>query len=112
MTTDYVLRTTTDQEHAPTSQQVALSNLLKRLQDRINQQAQQIARQMAGNTERVLVNGYSKKDPGQLAGRTENNRVVNFRCDQPALIGKFADILIEEALPNSLRGTLIDSELG
>ena len=56
--------------------------------------------------------GFGGKDPGQLAGRTENNRVVNFRCDQPALIGKFADILIEEALPNSLRGTLIDSELG
>lgn len=84
---------------------------LKILQDRINQQAQQIARQMVGNTGRVLVTGYSKKDPGQLAGRTENNRVVNFRCDQPKLIGQFADILIEEALPNSLRGTLICSEL-
>jgi len=84
---------------------------LQRLQHRINQQAQQIARQMVGNTERVLVTGYSKKDPGQLAGRTENNRVVNFHCGDPALIGKFADILIEEALPNSLRGTLISSEL-
>lgn len=66
---------------------------------------------MVGNTERVLVSGYSKKDPGQLSGRTENNRVVNFRCDTPELIGKFADILIEEALPNSLRGTLLSSEL-
>jgi len=84
---------------------------LKILQDRINQQSQAISRHMVGNVERVLVNGYSKKDPGQLAGRTENNRVVNFRCDQPQLIGKFADILIEEALPNSLRGTLIGSEL-
>lgn len=84
---------------------------LSRLQARINNQAQLIARAMVGNTERVLVTGVSKKDPGQLSGRTENNRVVNFRCDQPALIGKFADVLIEEALPNSLRGTLLCSEL-
>lgn len=84
---------------------------LKLLQQRINHQAQDIGRRMVGNTERVLVSGYSKKDPGQLSGRTENNRVVNFRCDTPELIGKFADILIEEALPNSLRGTLLSSEL-
>ncbi|GAB2195837.1 tRNA (N6-isopentenyl adenosine(37)-C2)-methylthiotransferase MiaB [Sessilibacter sp. MAH4] len=84
---------------------------LQRLQQQLLSQAQIISRQMVGNTERVLVTGYSKKDPGQLSGRTENNRVVNFRCDNPALIGKFADILIEEALPNSLRGTLLTSEL-
>ena len=84
---------------------------LQLLQHRINQQAAEIARRMVGNTERVLVTGVSKKDPGQLQGRTENNRVVNFRADDLALIGKFADVLIEEALPNSLRGTLIDSEL-
>ena len=81
------------------------------LQGRIVQNAQAISRRMVGNTERVLVTGYSKKDPGQLSGRTENNRVVNFRYDKPALIGHFADIVIEEALPNSLRGTLIASEL-
>jgi tRNA-2-methylthio-N6-dimethylallyladenosine synthase len=81
------------------------------LQDRITQQAMAISRRMVGNTERILVNGYSRKDPGQLCGRTENNRVVNFRCDNPNLIGKFADILIGEALTNSLRGTLISSEL-
>lgn len=84
---------------------------LKILQERIVQQAQAISRRMVGNTERVLVTGYSKKDPGQLSGRTANNRVVNFRCDTPELIGKFADILIEEALPNSLRGVLLGSEL-
>ncbi|WP_041522549.1 tRNA (N6-isopentenyl adenosine(37)-C2)-methylthiotransferase MiaB [Gilvimarinus agarilyticus] len=84
---------------------------LKILQDRITQQSQQISRQMVGNIERVLVSGYSKKDPGQLSGRTENNRVVNFRADDPALIGKFADIRIDVALPNSLLGTLISSEL-
>ena len=70
-----------------------------------------ISRRMVGKTERILVSGYSKKDPGQLCGRTENNRVVNFRCDDANLIGKFADVLIEEALPNSLRGTLVSSEL-
>ncbi len=84
---------------------------LRILQDRITQQSQAISRRMVGNTERVLVSGYSKKDPGQLSGRTENNRVVNFRCDDAQLIGKFADILIQEALPNSLRGELISSEL-
>ncbi|WP_444943642.1 tRNA (N6-isopentenyl adenosine(37)-C2)-methylthiotransferase MiaB [Microbulbifer sp. ZKSA006] len=84
---------------------------LQLLQARINQQAAAIARRMVGNTERVLVTGVSKKDPGQLQGRTENNRVVNFRADDLALIGKFADVVIEEALPNSLRGTLITSEL-
>ncbi|MEQ3697299.1 MAG: tRNA (N6-isopentenyl adenosine(37)-C2)-methylthiotransferase MiaB [Pseudomonadales bacterium] len=81
------------------------------LQARINQHAQEISRKMVGNEEKILVTGFSKKDPGQLQGRTENNRVVNFRCDQPALIGKFATVLIEEALPNSLRGQLLHSEL-
>lgn len=84
---------------------------LQRLQQQLLNQAQRISRTMVGNTERVLITGYSKKDPGQLSGRTQNNRVVNFRADDPALIGHFADILIEEALPNSLRGTLLTSEL-
>lgn len=78
------------------------------LQDRINQQAMQIARRMVGTTQRILVSGFSPKDPGQLSGRTENNRVVNFPCDDPAgTIGRFVDVEITEALPNSLRGQLI-----
>ena len=81
------------------------------LQSRITQNALQISRRMVGSTQRILVNGYSKKDPGQLSGRTENNRVVNFRCDNPDLIGHFADVKIIEALPNSLIGELISSEL-
>jgi len=81
------------------------------LQSRITQNALQISRRMVGTTQRILVNGYSKKDPGQLSGRTENNRVVNFRCDNPDLIGHFADVKIVEALPNSLIGELISSEL-
>ena len=76
------------------------------LQQRINQQSQAISRRMVGNTERVLVNGYAKKDPGQLSGRTENNRIVNFRSSDIDLIGTFVDIIISEALPNSLRGKL------
>ena len=84
---------------------------LKILQDRINQQSFDISRKMVGNVERVLINGYSKKDPGQLSGRTENNRIVNFRCDNAALIGKFVDIDIQEALPNSLRGVMVGNEI-
>lgn len=84
---------------------------LKILQDRINQQSFDISRKMVGNIERVLVTGYSKKDPGQLSGRTENNRIVNFRCDNAEFIGKFVDIDIQEALPNSLRGIVVGNEL-
>ena len=79
---------------------------LQVLQGRINQQAMAISRRMVGTTERVLVTGVSKKDPGQLQGRTENNRVVNFPCSDHSLIGDFADVAIHEALPNSLRGIL------
>ncbi|MEY3038020.1 MAG: hypothetical protein RL143_587 [Pseudomonadota bacterium] len=81
------------------------------LQSRITQNALQISRRMVGSTQRILVNGYSKKDPGQLSGRTENNRVVNFRSDNPDLIGHFADVKIVEAYPNSLIGELVSSEL-
>ncbi|MFD2189219.1 tRNA (N6-isopentenyl adenosine(37)-C2)-methylthiotransferase MiaB [Pistricoccus aurantiacus] len=80
------------------------------LQQRITQQAMSISRRMVGNRERILVTGFSPKDPGELSGRTENNRVVNFRADQPLeLIGHFVDVNITEALPNSLRGTLVSA---
>ncbi|MEW8499996.1 MAG: MiaB/RimO family radical SAM methylthiotransferase, partial [Candidatus Thiodiazotropha taylori] len=76
---------------------------LERLQQLINTQAQRISRQMVGTTQRILVERPAKKDPAQLAGRTENNRVVNFTA--PAeLIGQFVEVRITEALPNSLRG--------
>ena len=81
------------------------------LQDRINQQSQSIARRMVGNEETILVTGISKKDLGQLQGRTENNRVVNFRTDDHSLIGKFVKVRIEEARPNSLLGTVLNPEL-
>ena len=76
------------------------------LQSRISQQAQAISRGMVGSKQRILVTGVSKKDPGQLAGRTENNRVVNFSCLDHDLIGDFATVEVIEALPNSLRGVL------
>ncbi len=79
---------------------------LRLLQQRISQNAQDISRKMVGSTQRILVDGFSKKDPGQLKGRTENNRVVNFACDDIDLIGDFVDVEIVEALPNSLRGGL------
>jgi tRNA-2-methylthio-N6-dimethylallyladenosine synthase len=76
------------------------------LQQRINQQAQEIGRGMVGSLQRVLVERPSKKDPEQLAGRTENMRWVNFDAP-PSLLGEFTDVLITEALPNSMRGRLV-----
>ena len=73
------------------------------LQDQLRRQAVAHAEAMVGTEQRVLVTGRSKRDPGQLAGRTENNRVANFRCDDDGLIGDFATVEITEALPNSLR---------
>ena len=77
------------------------------LQHRIIQNAQGISRRMVGTVQRILVDGISKKDPGQLQGRTENNRVVNFHHHDDDLVGQFVDVKIEEALPNSLRGILV-----
>jgi tRNA-2-methylthio-N6-dimethylallyladenosine synthase len=76
---------------------------LARLQQRIETNAQRYSRQMVGTVQRVLVEGPSRKDPAQLAGRTGSNRVVNFDGGSE-LLGQFVDILITEALPNSLRG--------
>ena len=78
------------------------------LQARLTGQAMRISESMVGEVQRILVTGRSRKDPGQLQGRTENNRVVNFASSNHALIGGFADVEIGEALPNSLRGRLVD----
>ena len=78
---------------------------LERLQRRIDTNAQRISRQMVGSLQQVLVEGPSRKDPAQLCGRTQNNRVVNFD-GTPDLIGQLVDLTITEALPNSLRGHL------
>lgn len=76
------------------------------LQTRILQHAGSISEAMVGTTESVLVTGTSKKDPGELQGRTENNRIVNFRTDTMDVIGQIVDMKIIDALPNSLRGEL------
>jgi tRNA-2-methylthio-N6-dimethylallyladenosine synthase len=80
------------------------------LQQRLNAQALAISERMVGTTQRVLVERPAKRDPRQLAGRTDNNRWVNF--DAPAgggdsLFNQFADVLITEARPQSLRGRLV-----
>jgi tRNA-2-methylthio-N6-dimethylallyladenosine synthase len=75
------------------------------LQNRISQRAAEISAAMVGTIQTILVEGQSKKDPEQLRGRTENNRVVNFTGPKN-LIGDFVEIEITEALPNSLRGRL------
>jgi tRNA-2-methylthio-N6-dimethylallyladenosine synthase len=61
---------------------------------------------MVGKTKDILVTGISKKDPGQLQGRTENNRVVNFTSGNHELIGNFVPVLITRALKNSLAGEI------
>jgi tRNA-2-methylthio-N6-dimethylallyladenosine synthase len=82
---------------------------LSRLQQRINEMAAAISDAMVGRVERILAERVSRKRTDQLSGRTENNRVVNFDAD-PALIGRFVDVRITEALPNSLRGELLAVE--
>jgi tRNA-2-methylthio-N6-dimethylallyladenosine synthase len=79
---------------------------LERLQAVINAAAQQVNQNMAGTVQRVLVEGVSKKDAAELMGRTDNNRIVNFK-GQPRLIGQFVSVTITQALPHSLRGEIV-----
>ncbi len=81
---------------------------LQRLQNRINEMSADLSRSMVDTVQTVLVEGTSKKDGRELSGRTENNRVVNFPGD-PRMIGQFVDVLITEAMPNSLRGRWMPS---
>jgi tRNA-2-methylthio-N6-dimethylallyladenosine synthase len=81
---------------------------LERFQQRINEMATAISQSMIGTVQTVLVEGPSRKNPLQMQGRTENNRVVNF-IGHPRLAGQFVDVLIAEALPNSLRGRMVES---
>ena len=76
------------------------------LQKKLNNYAHQISRKMVGKVENCLVIDFSKRNPGELQARTENNRVVNFAAPKE-YIGKFVDLEILEARPNSLRGRLI-----
>jgi tRNA-2-methylthio-N6-dimethylallyladenosine synthase len=84
---------------------------LELLQQRLNGQARAISERMVGSRQRVLVERPAKRNPQQLAGRTDNNRWVNFDgpADDPMeLINQFTDVLITEAMPNSLRGRLVE----
>jgi tRNA-2-methylthio-N6-dimethylallyladenosine synthase len=86
-------------------------NRLEVLQARLNAQARAISQRMVGSRQRVLVERPAKRNPQQLAGRTDNNRWVNFDGpgeDPRRLINQFADVVITEAMPNSLRGRLME----
>jgi tRNA-2-methylthio-N6-dimethylallyladenosine synthase len=85
-----------------TPQEVKLARLA-RLQAQLESQAQAISAAMVGTTQRVLVTGASKKNASELAGRTANNRVVNFPAP-PRLVGEMIDVVITAAAPHSLRG--------
>jgi tRNA-2-methylthio-N6-dimethylallyladenosine synthase len=82
---------------------------LMRLQKRIEEQAFAISQAMVGTVQRVLIERRAKKDAQELAGRTANNRVVNFPGSE-RLIGQFIDVTITAALPHSLRGEVVVRE--
>jgi len=83
---------------------------LKKLKTRLDEMTQYISASMIDTVQTVLVEGVSKKNPLQMTGRTENNRVVNFTA-HPRLAGQFVDVMITEALPNSLRARLVESSI-
>jgi tRNA-2-methylthio-N6-dimethylallyladenosine synthase len=83
---------------------------LARLQHVINNSTQQISREMVGTVQRILVDRPSRKDASEMSGRTENNRVVNFK-GPASLIGEFVDVQITEAFTNSLRGELVTEKV-
>jgi tRNA-2-methylthio-N6-dimethylallyladenosine synthase len=85
-----------------TPQELKVERLM-RLQKQVEGQAYTISQAMVGSTQRVLVEGHARKDASELAGRTDNNRVVNF-AGHERLIGHFIDLKITAALPHSLRG--------
>jgi len=81
---------------------------LRRLQQLNNSHAQAISRQMVGSVQSILIEGPSRRRPTELCGRTENNRMVNLEGGAMALPGKIVNVTITEAMPNSLRGRLVD----
>src|SRR5690606_4598610 len=79
---------------------------LSHLQATINANAARISQAMVGSVQRVLVEGPSRKNPAELTGKTENMRSVNFPAP-PRLVGHFVDVVITEAMSNSLRGRVV-----
>jgi tRNA-2-methylthio-N6-dimethylallyladenosine synthase len=92
-----------------TPQEIKMARL-ERLQAKLGEQSLAFSEQMVGGVQRVLVDGYSRRDAKLLCGRTENNRIVKF-AGHPRLIGQFADVVITAALPNSLRGEVVTNML-
>lgn len=95
--------------HDDTPREVKLRRL-QHLQATIEENVARISAAMVGSRQRILVEGVSRRDPNELQGRTENNRVVNFPATQAqhaALIGQMTDVVITFAYPHSLRGELI-----
>lgn len=90
--------------------EVTKKQRLKLLQTRLDEMTMAISASMVDTVQTILVEGVSKKNQLQITGRTENNRVVNF-IGHPRLTGQFVDVLITEALPNSLRGRMLESSL-
>jgi tRNA-2-methylthio-N6-dimethylallyladenosine synthase len=89
------------------------SSRLSRLQKRIDELAQGVSQSMVGSVQRVLVEGISKKDASELAGRTDNNRIVNFAggsANSARLINTFVDVRITATQPHSLRGEIVIRE--
>jgi tRNA-2-methylthio-N6-dimethylallyladenosine synthase len=84
---------------------------LARLQAQLEEQAQRVSRSMVGSRQRVLIESPSKRDAHELAGRTANNRVVNF-AGPASLLGRFADVIVTEARAHSLRGRLAGGSAG
>jgi tRNA-2-methylthio-N6-dimethylallyladenosine synthase len=79
---------------------------LKRLQEKLTSLEDAVGQSMLGTIQRVLVEGLSKKDTQELAGRTDNNRVINFR-GLPEMIGRFVDVNVTEVVRHTLRGELV-----
>jgi len=82
---------------------------LSRLQAHINGHAAKISEAMVGSVQTILVEGPSRKNPNELTGKTENMRSVNFP-GHPRMVGQFVDVLITEALSNSLRGRVATAD--
>jgi tRNA-2-methylthio-N6-dimethylallyladenosine synthase len=85
---------------------------LQRLQARLESHVRRISAARVGTRQRILVEGPSKKDPGELMGRTECNRIVNFDGGPlgERLVGRMVDVRITQALPHSLRGEVVVGE--
>jgi tRNA-2-methylthio-N6-dimethylallyladenosine synthase len=94
--------------HDDTPQDVKLQRL-QHLQAVIEANARRIGQSRLGSVQRILVEGPSKKDASELMGRTECNRIVNFK-GQPRLVGQMIDVTITQALPHSLRGEVVVNE--